>query len=116
MTGLTDPFPPELNDPVTAWPYLRRRFPWLFSDKPEEATPSTPKSDIDRVYYDVLAIAQKYAPKDLSLADISEVLTKDRYYSGSTYKRVKDVYDLLFSSSPVEDKPEERMFVLQKAA
>lgn len=116
MNQLNEPFPPELNDPKTAWPYLRRRFPWLFTDKPEEQTPDTPKPDLDRVYDDLLTLAQHFAPKSLTLADISEILTDNRYYSGSTYKRVKDAYDLLFSSSPGESEPEEREILLLKAA
>jgi hypothetical protein len=116
MNPLCEPFPTELNDPVTAWPYLRKRFPWLFTDKPEEQTPEPQKTDFGRVYDDLLVVAQKYVPQELTLADISETLTNERYYSGSTYKRVKDVYDLLFSSSPVESEPVEGEVFLLKAA
>jgi hypothetical protein len=115
MNPLCEPFPTELNDPVTAWPYLRKRFPWLFADQ-KEVAPTDPKIDVERVYDDLLVIAKEFVPKELTLADISEILTNERYYSGSTYKRVKDVYDLLFSSSPGEEVDEERVFTLQKAA
>lgn len=115
MNPLCDPFPTELNDPVTAWPYLRKRFPWLFDDQ-KEVAPAAPQIDVERVYDDLLVIAQHFTPKELTLADISEILTNERYYSGSTYKRVKDVYDLLFSSSPVESEPVEGEVFLLKAA
>lgn len=49
---------------------------------------------------DVAAVQHLASPR---LADISEVLTGERHYSGSTYKRVKAVADALKSStSPAE--------------
>ena len=48
---------------------------------------------------DVAAVRHLPSP---SLADISEVLLKSRYYGGSDYKRIKKCYNAVSSSTPAE--------------
>lgn len=90
------PLPPELDNPVTAWPYLRRRFPWLFNDD-SEASPPTPAAAMGgQVEQDVVKFAV-YMLQDTNytLADIAESLTGKREYGGAAYTRVKAVRDFL---------------------
>ncbi len=92
--ALTDPFPKELDNPVTAWAYLRQRFPLYFQgvgrlpgelDQPK-AIVINPQTDQD------LIIVAKHFLKDLKLADISEALTGSRLYAGSNLvKRLQAV-------------------------
>ena len=87
------PFPPEMNNPTTAWPYMRRRWPWIFGD--EEAMGTKTAGQVSSfvptlVEKDVLQVALCHC-QDLKLADIAEALTGRREYGGAIYTRVKAV-------------------------
>lgn len=88
------PLPSELDSPVTAWPYLRRRFPWLFNEDGE--VPQQPAVQLGTTEQDVVKFAV-YAlqGKHYTLADIAESLTGRREYGGALFTRVKAVKNFL---------------------
>ena len=100
--NLIYPFPKELDNPETAWLYLRQRFPLYFQgvgrlpgelDKPT----ATPASAIAApVTQDVVKFAvYMLQGKHYTLADIAESLTGRREYGGAVFTRVKAVRDFL---------------------
>jgi len=95
---LYKPFPPELSDPSTAWPYLRRRFPEYFEGvgkRPGETDKPIVIAANYQTEQDVITVAKHFL-KDLKLADISEALTGSRLYAGSNLvKRLQAVQSAL---------------------
>lgn len=99
MSNLYAPFPPELDHPSTAWPFLKKRFPWLFDD--EKAI--KPVESVNRVEKDVLDFAVfMLGNVQYSLADISEALTGKREYGGAIYTRIKAVRDYLENTTTTD--------------
>lgn len=97
------PLPPEMDSSQTAWPYLRRRWPWLFGDEdmgtkdarlPGGAVPT-------QVEQDVIQVAL-YHCQNLKLADIAEALTGRREYGGAIFTRVKAVKKYLENTTTTD--------------
>jgi hypothetical protein len=92
--NLIDPFPKELDNDATAWPYLRQRFPLYFQGVgklPGELDKPIVVAINPQVDQDIITVA-KYHLKELKLADISEALTGSRLYAGSNLvKRLQAV-------------------------
>ena len=86
------PLPLELNSPTTAWPYLRRRFPWLFNED-GEVLKEQPAAHLGTVDQDIITFAKHFLKdKDFKLADIAQALTGSRLYAGSNLvKRLQAV-------------------------
>jgi len=104
------PFPPEMSNPTTAWPYMRRRWPWIFG---AEETMGTKTADQvssfvpTLVEKDVIQVALCHC-QDLKLADIAEALTGRREYGGAIYTRVKAVKKFLENTTTTaQDGPNE---------
>lgn len=100
--NLVDPFPKELDNDVTAWAYLRQRFPLYFQGVgrlPGEldkaiATPASAMAA--HVEQDVIKFAvYMLSDKHYTLADIAESLTGKREYGGAIFSRVKAVKNFL---------------------
>lgn len=84
--SLLKEWPPELENPESAWPYLLNRFPWLFADidvnrEPyaQYVRPRTSQQQADR-----RAIAHLSDPTQ---ADVAGVLFGDRTKTGGSYRR-----------------------------
>lgn len=99
MNPYYQPLPPEMDSPQTAWPYLKRRFPWLFSDEGEIPKESR-AAELTNTEKDVLQFAV-YMLREVhfSLADISEALTGQREYGGAMFTRVKAVRTFLTTTT-----------------
>jgi hypothetical protein len=95
---LYKPFPPELSDPATAWPYLRHRFPEYFEGvgkMPGETDKPVVIAANYQTEQDTIKVA-RYFLRALKLADISEALTGRRLYAGSNLvKRLQAVQSTL---------------------
>jgi hypothetical protein len=120
--ALIDPFPKELDDPSTAWSYLRRRFPLYFQgvgrlpgevDQPKASTTiNNPHVEQDVITFAVYALQEtRY-----TLADISEALTGKREYGGAVFSRVKAVRDFLENTTTTPDSSQEVDFEAVEAA
>lgn len=79
-------WPSELNDPKTAWPYLLKRFPWLFADIDVNREPYAQyvRPQTSRGADDRRAIAHLPYPTQ---ADVAEALFGDRTKTGGSYRR-----------------------------
>jgi hypothetical protein len=96
------PLPSELNSPTTAWPYLRRRFPWLFEDEVlprEQAAVQLTQVEKDVIEFAVYMLQDKY----YTLADIAESLTGKREYGGALFTRVKAVKNFLEDTTTTQE-------------
>jgi hypothetical protein len=107
---LYKPFPPELDNPATAWSYLRRRFPEYFEGV-GKMPGETDKPVVVTVNYqaeqDVITVAKHFL-KGLKLADISEALTGSRLYAGSNLvKRLQAVKEVLNTTTTSEISPQD---------
>ncbi len=107
--------PEAMIKPETAWPWLVKRFPWLFNEIDTSREPyahylKTSKSN------DIEIVLATGCDANSSLADISQALTNERYYSGQGYKRVKAVQQLLQTSSSPAEKPHNNDLDLEQAA
>jgi hypothetical protein len=116
---LYKPFPPELSDPATAWPYLRRRFPEYFEGM-GKMPGETDKPVVTVVNYqveqDVITVAKHFL-NGLKLADISEALTGSRLYAGSNLvKRLQAVQAALKTTTTTPEVSLQADFGMEVAA
>jgi hypothetical protein len=78
--------PDLLTGPETAWPWLVKRFPWLFDgidlkSEPYASYLKTPQVDQD------MQLLEPYRGKELSQADVAGLLFGDRTKTGGAYRR-----------------------------
>ncbi|MCB0208027.1 MAG: hypothetical protein KDJ52_01780 [Anaerolineae bacterium] len=113
--------PDEMGDPETAWPWLLRNMPWIFKGIDVKREPyahylekSPQMGQNASLLADVKAV--RHLGPDPSLADISEVLTGSRQYGGSVYKRVKEVKELLETTTTTTEQGRVVPFEERKAA
>lgn len=78
--------PELLNGPETAWPWLVKRFPWLFDGIDLKNEPYASYLKIPQVEQD-LNLLQPYRGRELSQADVAGLLFGDRTKTGGSYRR-----------------------------
>lgn len=121
--NLIDPFPKELDNPETAWVYLRQRFPLYFQgvgrlpgelDKPTATTASAMGAAVaqDVIKFAVYMLQDKH----YTLADIAESLTGKREYGGAIFSRVKAVRNFLENTTTTPEISQEADFEALGAA
>lgn len=81
---LTKPFPPEMNDPYTAWPWLLKHKPWIFDGIDVTREPYAHYLKHAQRSEDAQDIAHLVSPTQ---ADVAEVLFGDRTKTGGSYRR-----------------------------
>jgi hypothetical protein len=96
MNPYYQPFPKEIENATTAWPYLRRRFPWIFNEDGEVQPEGEQARQLGQIEQDVIKFAvYMLQDKHYTLADIAEALTNKREYGGALFTRVKAVKNFL---------------------
>jgi hypothetical protein len=117
MNPYYKPLPPEIKTATTAWPYMRRRWPWMFGDDAMGTKDARlPGAEVPTpVERDVIQVALCHC-HDLKLADIAEALTGRREYGGAIYTRVKAVKKYLENTTTTDQGGPNDEFLPELAA
>ena len=95
--ALSQALPEELASKKTAWPYLIKRYPWLFEGIDTGSEPYANYLKESQLENDLERVAD-LGPEP-ALADLSERLFSERSYGGSRYKYLKKLQNRLKGAS-----------------
>lgn len=79
--------PPEMDDPYTAWPWLVKRYPWLFGDIDVSREPYSAYLKAAQPQADFETALDAGCDVSSSQADIAQALFDDRTKTGGSYRR-----------------------------